>query len=79
VLLAGSFMREILSHFCASSKAHVHQLSVCMPPAVILASAHAQDALGRGLVLMIFCTYAHVHAHAMWANRRNGADGRSPV
>lgn len=59
-------------------QAHVHQLSVCMPPAVILASAHARDARKRGPVLMICCTFAHVHAHAMWANRRNGANGRSP-
>ena len=44
--------QSILSHFCATSKAHVHQLSVCMPPAVILASAHARDARGRGPVLI---------------------------
>jgi hypothetical protein len=99
--------QSILSHFCATSKAHVHQLSVCMPPAVILASAHARDARGRGPVLISSallrtCTHTRCGQTAgmvpmvgvlydmyppphmtcilllIWANGRNGADGRSP-
>ena len=69
---------KAFSRIFAPHQTHVHKLSLCMPAAVILASAHARDARGRGPVMMIFCTFAHVHAHAMWANRRNGADGRSP-